>query len=165
MDTALLQWFHSLPPWLITVLAAVVPVTELRGSIPLGIQLGLSPLEAFLLSVIGNTLPLLFILPWLSSCAQWISKRSRLGERLFSFVCQRVQRKLRGKETLEGFALALFVGIPLPGTGVWTAMIATLLLGLPFSRAFPFLFLGVILAGVIVTFISIGIFTSLHFLL
>ncbi len=148
------------------MLLATLPFSELQGSIPFAIKVfHLKPLVAFFWSVIGTSLPVLAILWFMKPIRAMAHKYSPFIDKLLDWVCCHVQKKLKGKETLEGVALMLFVSIPLPGAGAWSGAILAFLLGFSFKRAFPFIFLGIIIAGIIVTLISTGLIKGLDFLL
>ena len=145
--------FHEL---LLTFGTAMVPVLELRGAIPVGIAAGLSPLTAWVVSILGNLVPVPFILllirkifDWLRDTAffgpkiQWLEKRAHLKGR--------VVRKYR----LAG--LIILVGIPLPGTGVWTGALVAALLDIRLRHAVPAIFAGLIIAAAITLAVTMGV--------
>ena len=145
--------FHEL---LLTFGTAMVPVLELRGAIPVGIAAGLSPLTACVVSILGNLVPVPFILllirkifDWLRDTAffgpkiQWLEKRAHLKGR--------VVRKYR----LAG--LIILVGIPLPGTGVWTGALVAALLDIRLRHAVPAIFAGLIIAAAITLAVTMGV--------
>ncbi|OHA70083.1 MAG: hypothetical protein A3D64_00595 [Candidatus Wildermuthbacteria bacterium RIFCSPHIGHO2_02_FULL_49_9] len=142
---------------LLTLLVAASPVVELRGAIPLAlVGYGLPLWQAFPLAVAGNMVPVLF-LPFLGITARELSLHSVLLERFFSWMFERTRRKHeRSFELLRDFALVFFVAIPLPFTGAWTAMLVAFVFGIPFPRAFPLIFFGVIIAGGIVSALTLG---------
>lgn len=139
-------------------LVAASPVIELRGSIPLALLAYELPFwQAFLLSVTGNMLPV-FLLPILGVISVELSRRFSIFERYFTWLFKRTQKKHEKEfERFYDFALVMFVAIPLPFTGAWTAMVAAFVFGIPFRRAFPLILFGVIIAGVVVSMITFGI--------
>ena len=139
------------------MLVAASPVVELRGAIPLALGVyGLPLWQAFFLSVTGNMVPVL-LLPILGVVSGELSRRFSIFERYFTWLFQRTQKKHKNRfERFQDFALVLFVAIPLPFTGAWTAMIAAFVFGIPFRRAFPLILFGVIIAGVIVSALTLG---------
>ena len=162
----LVQSLQQLPPELATLILAMLPVTELRASIPIGIKVfDLSPFSAFVFSVIGTSIPAVIVLWLIEPISTWIQRHSQRLNKILQWFYKRVSKQLKGKETLGGVALALFVGVPLPGTGAWTGALAAFLLGLSFKQSFPPIFLGIIISGLIMTLVSTGIFASLDFLL
>lgn len=141
-----------------TFLIAMAPVIELRGSIPIALEVYHLPLwSAFLFSVLGNMVPVLF-LPLVGVIAGELSRRFHILERFFSWLFSQTRKKHeRSFELFRDFALVIFVAIPLPFTGAWTATLVSFVFGIPLRRAFPLILLGVIIAGVAVTLITLGI--------
>lgn len=143
-----------------TFLVSMIPVIELRGGIPFGVALGLTHWEAMLAAVAGNLVPLPFIIVYIRRVFQWV--RHRLPA-LDSFV-DKLERKahLKGRKVskYKYFGIALFVAVPLPGTGGWTGALAAAFLDMPLRRCLPAVVLGVVIAGFLVTGITFG-FTSI----
>lgn len=136
---------------LIVVIIAALPVVELRGALPVAINVFHMPWYwAFCLAVIGNLLPVPILLLFFDSLAKAISKID-IGKRLVNWILQRTRRHGEVIERYERIGLILFVAIPLPVTGAWTGSIAAFLLGLKFNYAFLSILCGVIIAGAIVT--------------
>lgn len=141
----------------LTFFTAMLPILELRGAIPLAIgKLGVSPEKAYALSVIGNMMPVIPLLLLLKIVSNWL-KRYKLGEKFFTWLFARTRRHSVLVEKYEALGLVLFVAVPLPITGAWTGCVAAFLFGIRFKYAFPAIFLGVLIAGVIVTLASLGI--------
>jgi uncharacterized membrane protein len=147
-----------LPAWLMTLVAAALPVSEVRGAIPLAIGVyGYSPLDAYLLSVFGNLLPIIPLLLFLGPVSDYL-RRYNWGEWFFSWLFARTRRKyIQEHENFGLTALAIFVAIPLPMTGAWTGCAVAFLLGFRFWPAFAAIAAGVLLAGVIVTATVVGV--------
>jgi len=147
-----------LPDWLITLVAAALPVSEVRGAIPLAIGVyGYAPWQAYLLSVFGNLLPIIPLLLFLGPVSDYL-RRFSLGDRFFSWLFARTRRKyIQEHENFGLTALAIFVAIPLPMTGAWTGCAVAFLLGFRFWPAFAAISAGVLLAGVIVTATVVGV--------
>ncbi len=130
---------------------AASPISELRGAIPVAISAFHFPwYYAFLLAVIGNLLPVPFILLLLNSVSRLLSKISFL-EQLLNWLFERARRRGKIIKRYERIGLALFVAIPLPITGAWTGSLVAVLFGLKFRYAFLSIFIGVLVSGVIVT--------------
>lgn len=148
----------SLPPELATLLIALTPVAELRGAIPIGRALyHLSIPSTFFWAVIGNMLPVYFILIAFDPIATWLRKVSPLADRFFTWLFDRTRKKLeKSVEKYGVFALAIFVAIPLPATGAWTGSLAASLFGLDRKKAFFSIFIGVLIAGIIITIVTEG---------
>lgn len=141
-----------------TFLIAMSPVIELRGSIPIALGVYHMPLwSAYFFSVIGNMVPVL-LLPFLGVVSRELSRRFPFFERFFSWLFSRTRKKHeRSFELFRDFALVLFVAIPLPFTGAWTATLVAFVFGIPLHRAFPLILLGVIIAAVAVSLVMLGI--------
>ena len=134
---------------------AAAPISELRGAIPLAIiDLDLSWQLALLVAFAGNLLPVPFLLLLLGPAVKILS-RVRLFDRILNFVFTISRRRGGIVEKYGALGLIFFVAIPLPVTGAWTGSIVAFLLGISFWRAFPAIVLGVIIAGVIVTSLTV----------
>ncbi|MFC1957794.1 COG2426 family protein, partial [Chloroflexota bacterium] len=140
---------------LVVLFIAALPIFELRGAIPVAINMfGMPWYSAFSLALIGNLLPVPFILLFLGAITRRLSKIA-FFQRVLKRLFEHTRRRGRIVEKYERIGLALFVGIPLPVTGAWTGSIAASIFGLPFKHAFPAIFAGVFVAGVIVTCLSL----------
>ena len=141
-----------------TFLIAMSPIIELRGSIPIALEMYHMPLwSAYFFSVLGNMVPVL-LLPFFGVMSSELSRRFPFLERFFSWLFLRTRKKHeRSFELFRDFALVLFVAVPLPFTGAWTATLVAFVFGIPLRRAFPLILLGVIIAGVAVSMITLGI--------
>jgi len=148
-----------LPAEITTALVAMTPIGELRAAIPLGIEvLGLSPLHALIVSLIGNAVPVLVLVFGLGAITRWCDRHVKWCHRILTRVFARTERVFRGKYERYGVAaLFIFTMIPLPITGVWTASVAAVLFRIRPRRAIPAILLGMLVAGVIVTFATLGV--------
>lgn len=142
---------RGLAPWMIVMLISVLPIVELRGAIPVAILLFKMPwYEAVALSVIGNMLPIPLILLFMDGFFVLLN-RTKGGKRFTDWLFARTRRKGKSIEKYEALGLAIFVGIPLPGTGAWTGAFAANIFGIRFWRSMLFIFFGVLMAAAIVT--------------
>ncbi|MFH1862700.1 MAG: small multi-drug export protein [bacterium] len=156
MADQIAAYFSGIPNHWITFCLAMLPITELRGSIPWAILLGdLNWKEAFLWSILGNFVPVIPVLLLLEPCAKFL-RRWKLFDRFFEWLFTRTRRKGKVVERYKALGLMIFVGIPLPGTGAWTGALAAFIFGIPFPLALISILLGVILAGVLVTGVVVG---------
>ncbi len=145
----------TLADFLKVFFTAAAPISELRGAIPLAIvDLEISWQLAFLVAFAGNLLPVPFLLLFLGPVSRFLSKIG-LFERILNFIFRLSRRRGGLVERYGTMGLVLFVAIPLPVTGAWTGSIVAFLLGLSFWHAFPAIVLGVIIAGVIVTTLTV----------
>lgn len=148
---------------LLIVLLAAIPVIELRGAIPMAIvEFGFDPLTAFILSATGNMLPVIPLLLYLEPVSNFL-RRWKIWDKFFTWLFNRTHHRHSAQfEKYGSLGLAIFVGIPLPVTGVWTGCAAAFVFGFKFRNAFLAIFTGVIMAGIIVTALmvaGINIFT------
>ena len=141
-------------PLLITGLISMIPIFELRGGIPVGIALfKLNPAAVYFTCVVFNLIPVLPILLLLNPLRKLLSRIPPFRG-LFRFLERRAERNQRLIERYEEIGLTLFVGIPLPVTGAWTGSVIAEVLGLRVMKSFLFISLGVALAGIIVTMLT-----------
>lgn len=142
---------------LIILLTAATPVVELRGAIPMGLAMGLPPAEVILLSLLGNILPIPFILLGLN----WLLAELKKIPRLHDWIEQKGHKgagALHEKIQRWGWlGLMLFVAIPLPGTGAWTGALAACFLSLKFWPSLLAITGGVLIAALLVTGASLGV--------
>lgn len=150
------RWLGGIPVALRVILISMVPVLELRGAIPVAmVGWGMPWSRAFLWAVLGNMLPIPFILLFLDPVSSWLMKKSAVMERFFLWLFRRTRRKHSHTfERWRDIALCIFVAVPLPGTGAWTGALAAFLFGVPFYRAMLSIFIGVLIAGSIVTSVT-----------
>jgi len=134
---------------------AASPIAELRVAIPVAIFQHHFPwYYAFLFAIIGNMLPVPFILLFLEAISRYLSKVGCF-DRFFRWLFEHTRKRGRIVERYERIGLALFVAIPLPVTGAWTGSLAAVLFGLKFKHAMLSIFIGVLIAGIIVTCASL----------
>ncbi len=141
---------------LMTFLISMVPVLELRGAIPVATAHGLNWQIAIPVAVLGNLVPVPFIIFYVKKLFAWIRLKM---PKLNSFVDKLENRAKSKSEVVQRGAfwgLFILVAIPLPGTGAWTGALVAAMLDMKMSRAFPAIALGVIAAGIIVAFVSYG---------
>jgi len=140
---------------LVVLIIAALPIFELRGALPVAINMfHFSWYYALVLAIIGNLLPVPFILLFLNTTSRLLSKIG-LFERMLHWLFERTRRRGRVVEKYERIGLALFVAIPLPATGVWTGSLTAVLFGLKFKHAFLSISIGAFIAGIIVTCLSL----------
>jgi uncharacterized membrane protein len=149
-------------PWLMTLIVAALPISEVRGAIPLAVGIyGFSPLEAYLISILGNLLPIAPLLLFLGPVSDYL-RRFSTGDRFFTWLFARTRRKyIQEHENFGLTALAIFVAVPLPMTGAWTGCAIAFLLGFRFWPAFAAIAAGVLIAGVVVTAAVVGVQVAL----
>ncbi|MFC1480092.1 COG2426 family protein [Candidatus Omnitrophota bacterium] len=131
------------------VILAALPISELRGAIPLAIAMDFSPQKAFLLSFIGNLIPVPFLLFLLQPISDKL-RHIKLFERFFDWLFERTRKRAALIERFEALGLILFVAVPLPITGAWTGCVAATLFKIRFRYALIAIIAGIIIAGLVV---------------
>lgn len=137
---------------LVTVIISMVPIIELRGAIPVAILLhGMNPILAFVCSVVGNLIPVPFIIIFIRKIFAWIRKCFPKLNRMVDRLEEKGKSKKDAVLKYGFWGLFFFVAIPLPGTGAWTGALIAAMMDMRLKRAFPSILLGVVTAGVTVT--------------
>lgn len=149
-------WSTTAGKVLMTMLLSMVPVLELRGAIPIGVANGLNFWVAIGVSIIGNLLPVPFIILFIRKIFTWLRRLSRKLDGLVTRLEQRAKKKSDVVLRYAFWGLVVLVAIPLPGTGAWTGALVAAMLDMRLKRAFPAIALGVLIAGTIVAFVTYG---------
>jgi uncharacterized membrane protein len=140
----------------LTFFAAMIPVLELRFAIPFGVARGLRLWTSIWASVLGNLVPVPFIVVFITRIFAWLRRRSAR----FNTLVDSLERRAEGKKaTVEKYAfwgLVVLVAIPLPGTGAWTGALVAAMMQMRLRRAFPAIAVGVVIAAVIVSVLTYG---------
>lgn len=150
MIEQLINSLEALPKEVIVMIVAALPVAELRGSIPVALSFGFSIQKAFFWSVIGNTIPVIPVLFFFKPVSARLRKFSPFTG-FFEWLEKRTLARSASIQKYEMLGLIIFVGIPLPMTGAWSGAIAASLLKMRLRYAFLGCFLGILLAGLIVS--------------
>jgi uncharacterized membrane protein len=141
----------SLPKEAVVLLISTLPIFELRGGLPIAVNMYAMPWwKGYIICVVGNLIPIMPFLLFLGPLSRQLGRVSPLGRGL-DWLFLRTRRRSGIVEKYQALGLVLFVAIPLPVTGAWTGAIAAFLFGIPVTRAFPMITLGVLIAGAIVT--------------
>ena len=144
-------------PEIITIILGAMPISELRGAIPLALgKFHFSAGKAFSLAVLGNFLPVIPLLLFLDCFSKWCMQ-FLWGKKFFTWWFNRTRKHSAKIERYEVLGLIFFVAILLPVTGAWSGCAAAYLLGIEFKHAFPSIILGVLIAGIVVTLTSLGV--------
>ena len=141
---------------LMTLVVAMVPVVELRGAIPIATAHGLDPMIAIPVAVVGNLIPVPFIILFIRRIFGWMEVHM---PKLGGLVCALRRRADEKADVVLKYAfwgLVILVAIPLPGTGAWTGALVAATLNMRLKKAFPAIALGVIIAGIIVSIVTYG---------
>lgn len=141
----------------ITLIISMLPIFELRGSIPVGILVLKNPYVPIIaISLIGNLLPIPFLLKFFDLITKLLRK-FKLTSKILDWVFKRTRKKTGLIEKFEFWGLVLLVSIPLPFTGAWTGVVASYLTGLKFKKAMTGIIVGVLIAGIVVSLLTIFI--------
>jgi len=142
---------------LMTFLISMVPVLELRGAIPLAVAAGLDIRVALAVAIVGNLVPVPFIVIFIRKIFKWMQAKSQW----LAGIVHRMEAKADAKKEqvlrYEFWGLMILVAIPLPGTGAWTGALVAAMLDMQLKRAFPAIVVGVVAAGIIVTIATYGV--------
>ena len=155
--------------YLIVFLISMVPLIEMRLAIPYGLALAeefaLSPILIYVISIVGNCLPVPFILFFVHKILAWMqTSRVAMFRKIAGFLFEKGHKGLAKVEKYADFGLYLFVAIPLPGTGAWSGALIAALLDMKKRYAFLSIALGVVTAGFIIWLLTHGVLAGLDFL-
>jgi uncharacterized membrane protein len=145
----------GLSPEMVVVIVSMLPVFELRGALPIGINLFKMPLwKTLVLAIIGNMIPIFLVILLLEKVVTFLG-RFKIFKRFFDWLFARTRSKSGSIAKYEFWGLAIFVGIPLPGTGAWTGAIASVAMDMPYWRSLLSIFFGVLMAAAVVTLLCL----------
>lgn len=158
MLDSLSLWLHETPlgETLLTMLISMLPVVELRGGLPAGVAMGLPIPVAFAASLVGNMIPVPFIILFVRPLFKWVRIHIPKLEGFISHLEARAEAKSADVLRYQTWGLLIFVAIPLPGTGAWTGSLIAAMLEMRVKEAFPPIALGVVTAGIIVAVVTYG---------
>lgn len=139
-----------------TFFVSMIPVIELRGAIPIGVGYGLPYWASVLISIIGNLVPVPFIILFIRKIFELMRRWSNKLDKLVTKLENRAKNKSGVVQKYAFWGLFILVAIPLPGTGAWTGALVAAMLDMRLKRAFPSIVLGVVGAAAIVTFVTYG---------
>ena len=155
----LMQWLTDTiaGKFTLTVLVSMLPIVELRGGIPFGVAAGLPVWAAFIAAVIGNLIPVPFIIVYIRRIFQWMRKRIPKLNNLVDALERKAHLKGRKVTKYKYLGLMILVAIPLPGTGAWTGSLAAAFLDMPLRKAIPAVIAGVLIAGIAISILTYGV--------
>ena len=137
---------------------SMIPIIELRGAIPLGAALGLPVCESFVLSVLGNMLPVPIILLFVKKVLSFMSKcKIKLFNKVANWVYSKAEKNRVKIEKYSFLGIAAFVGVPLPMTGAWTGSLVAAFINMKFWKALLSALIGVLVAAVVMSLVSYGV--------
>ena len=153
MVEQLVEFFRGIPDWISLIAISVLPIIELRGGIIAAKLMGVAFLRAFPICIIGNILPIPFVLLLLDKIFALLRK-FKFTSKFMAFLDRKIEKNRDKVERYGWIGLVLFVGIPLPGTGAWTGALIANDLKMPIKKSLPSIFLGVICAAIIMSVVS-----------
>ncbi len=143
---------------LIVFIISILPILELRGGLIAASLLNVSPLTGYIVSIIGNTLPVPFILLFINKILDWMGKsKIKWMNKLSKWLDKKARKHKDSIEKYGYLGLTLFVGVPLPGTGAWTGCLAASVLNMDKKKSFISIMIGIIMASIIMMLISYGL--------
>ncbi|MBM6694264.1 small multi-drug export protein [Pseudoflavonifractor capillosus] len=143
--------------FILTLLVSMLPVVELRGGIPFGVAAGLPVWAAYLAAVIGNLLPVPFIVVYIQRIFMFMRQNMPRLNSVVDKMEQKAHLKSASVLKYQYLGLAIFVAIPLPGTGAWTGALVAAFLDMRLKKAMPSIMGGVLSAGLIISILSYGV--------
>ena len=155
----MITWLTSttLGKLIATFFISMAPVIELRGGLPYGITLGLDYPLALTAAVLGNMVPVPFIIIYIRHIFTWLRKRSKWWDEKITRLEKKAHLKGRVVRKYSTIGLCILVAIPLPGTGAWTGALVAAVLDMRLKKAIPAIFLGVCIAAAIMTMVTFGL--------
>ncbi|MFW5649322.1 MAG: COG2426 family protein [Candidatus Alkaliphilus sp. MAG34] len=138
---------------LMVLFIAALPLVELRGAIPIGVSMGMNPVHATVLGILGSLIPVPFLLFFLEPIFMYL-KSTKSFKGFADKTVKRTMKKGKNIGKYRTIGLIIFVAIPLPGTGVWSGSLASVLFNIPKKHAFPAIALGNAIAGIIIFVLS-----------
>ena len=155
----MITWLTSttLGKLIATFFISMAPIIELRGGLPYGIALGLDYPVALAAAVLGNMVPVPFIIVYIRHIFEWLRKRSHWWDEKISRLEKKAHLKGRLVRKYSTIGLCILVAIPLPGTGAWTGALVAAVLDMRLKKAIPAIFLGVCIAAAIMTMVTFGL--------
>ena len=150
LANSLIEFLGGIPDWLSLILISVLPILELRGGMIAAAIMDVPYILALTVCVIGNMLPIPFILLFLNKVFAWMRRFPKL-ERILDFLDRKAEKNKEKVEKWKMFGLFVLVAIPLPGTGAWTGALVANALNIPIKKSLPTIFLGVLGAAVLMS--------------
>lgn len=158
MHNIIISWFSGFPKELATFLIAAIPVTELRAALPLAYEVyGLSPLSAWLWSVLGTFFAMILIVLLLDPVAKFLSRHISFFRIFFEWLFEHTRKRANSKMEKYGeWAILILAATPIPLLGGMTGALAAFVFGVPLKKSLPLLLLGTMVSGLIVLFVTLS---------
>ena len=146
---------------ILVFIISLMPILELRGGILAAALLGLDPLPGYVISIIGNVIPVPFILLLITKILSWMRKsKINFFNKIANWLDEKVEKNKGQIEKYGYWGLLIFVGVPLPGTGAWTGTLIASVLNLDKKKTFITVMAGIVMASIIMMFLSYGIIAN-----
>ena len=145
---------------ILVFIISLLPILELRGGLLAASLLGLNPLPSYIITMIGNLIPIPFILWFITKILDWMRGTKHLSK-FANWLDKKVDKHKSSIEKYGFFGLILFVGVPLPGTGAWTGSLIASVLGMDKKKSFIAITIGVVMASIIMMLISFGLLRAI----
>ena len=146
---------------ILVFIISLLPILELRGGLLAAALIGLDPVKSYIISIIGNVLPVPFILLLITKILSWMKKsKIKLFNKVANWLDEKVEKHKGQIEKFGYLGVVLFVGIPLPGTGAWTGSLIASVLNMDRKKTFLAVMLGIFMASIIMMLLSFGILAN-----
>lgn len=145
---------------ILVFIISLLPILELRGGLLAASLLGLDPLPSYIITMIGNLIPIPFILWFITKILDWMRGTKHLSK-FANWLDKKVDKHKSSIEKYGFFGLILFVGVPLPGTGAWTGSLIASVLDMDKKKSFIAITIGVVMASIIMMLISFGLLRAI----
>lgn len=146
---------------ILVFIISILPILELRGGLIAAALLGLDPIPSYIISIVGNILPVPFILLLMSKILEWMRKsKVKVFNKFAGFLDRKVEKNKEKIEKFGYWGIVLFVGIPLPGTGAWTGSMIASALELDKKKTFGAVMIGIFMASIIMMLLSFGVLAN-----
>lgn len=147
---------------ILVFIISLMPILELRGGLIAAALLNMNPLTSYIISIIGNVLPVPFILLLITKILDWMRKsKVKVFNKVAAWLDEKVEKHKGQIEKFGYFGVVLFVGVPLPGTGAWTGSLIASALELDKKKTFISVLIGILMASVIMMLVSFGLLGNL----
>lgn len=145
---------------ILVFIISLLPILELRGGLLAASFLGLDALPSYIITIVGNLLPIPFILLFINKILDWM-RNSKHFSKIANWLDSKVEKHKSSIEKYGFWGLVLFVGVPLPGTGAWTGSLIASVLGMDRKKSFLAIILGIVMASIIMMLISFGVLRAI----
>lgn len=143
---------------ILVFIISLMPILELRGGLLAAALLGLEPLPSYIISIIGNVLPVPFILLLITKILAWMkNSKIKFFNKVANWLDEKVEKHKGQIEKYGYWGVVLFVGIPLPGTGAWTGSLIASVLNMDRKKTFIAVLVGIVMASIIMMILSFGV--------